>query len=161
MLRNRSRTGRIVDQQLSCTPVSREISGEDSRALEAVAEYVARGPIALERLTVDESSSEPRVILRSPKFHPRHGSDSRSFDPLEFLATLMPHIPGTHEKTFLYYGYYSNRSRGLRKQQQGAARRARRRGAPEPGPEPVGPPDPEGLRSRPARLPEVPGASCG
>jgi hypothetical protein len=102
--------------------VGREIPGDDGRALQAVTEYVAGGPIALERLTVDASRPEVRVTYRSPRFHPRHGSDSRSFDPLEFLATLMPHIPGTHEKTVIYYGHYSNRSRGLRKKDTGAAR---------------------------------------
>ena len=100
--------------------VGREIAGGDRRALDAVAEYIARGPVSIERLSVDEQGPTPRVRYRSSKVHPRHGTDFRSFDPLDFLAALIPHIPDTHEKTGLYYGWYSNRSRGKRKK-EGAA----------------------------------------
>jgi len=109
--------------------VGHEISGDDRSALEAVSEYIARGPISLERLEVDESGRRPRVIYRASKVHPRHGSDFRTFDPLEFLVALVPHIPGTHEKTVLYYGWYSNRTRGKRKRRPIAGA-----GAPAPPP---------------------------
>jgi hypothetical protein len=114
--------------------VGREIDGSDRRALEAVAEYIARGPVSLERLEVDETGPRPRVTYRSSKIHPRHGSDFRSFDPLEFLAALVPHIPGTHEKTVLYYGWYSNRTRGKRKRQPIGGGGASERSAPRQEP---------------------------
>jgi hypothetical protein len=38
------------------------------------------------------------------------------FDPLDFLAEVSAHIPNAHEKTTLFYGWYSNRTRGYRKQ---------------------------------------------
>jgi hypothetical protein len=38
------------------------------------------------------------------------------FDPLDFLAEVSAHIPDPHEKTTLFYGWYSNRTRGYRKQ---------------------------------------------
>ena len=50
---------------------------------------------------------------------------SRVFDPLDFLAEVSAHIPDAHEKTTLFYGWYSNpacavhadrRTRGYRKQ---------------------------------------------
>ena len=37
------------------------------------------------------------------------------FDPLDFLAEVSAHIPDAHEKTTLFYGWYSNRTRGYRK----------------------------------------------
>lgn len=46
----------------------------------------------------------------------------------------MPHIPGTHEKTVLYYGWYSNRTRGKRKRQPIAAGGAPARPVPPPEP---------------------------
>jgi hypothetical protein len=95
--------------------VGRPIAPDDRRALVALTEYLVRGPIALGKLTVAETESGPRVTLRSSRYHVRHRSDRRDFEPLDFLATLFDHIPGTHEKTVIYYGYYSNRSRGLRK----------------------------------------------
>ena len=34
---------------------------------------------------------------------------------LDWLALLVTHIPARYEQTVRYYGYYSNKSRGLRK----------------------------------------------
>jgi len=36
------------------------------------------------------------------------------FDPLEFLAEVAQHIPNPGEHLIRYYGFYSNKSRGLR-----------------------------------------------
>ena len=36
------------------------------------------------------------------------------FDPLDFLAEVTQHIPNTGEHTIRYYGWYSNKSRGMR-----------------------------------------------
>ena len=52
------------------------------------------------------------------------------FDPLDFLAEVSAHIPDPHEKTALFYGWYSNRTRGYRKQ-HGLLAKAE---APDPGP---------------------------
>jgi hypothetical protein len=49
--------------------------------------------------------------------HPRHRANFRTFDPPAFLAELCAHIPDPHEKTAIYYGWYSNRTRGFRKAQ--------------------------------------------
>ena len=37
------------------------------------------------------------------------------FNALDWLAQLVTHIPGRYEQTVRYYGFYSNKSRGLRK----------------------------------------------
>jgi hypothetical protein len=36
------------------------------------------------------------------------------FDPLDFLAEVTQHIPNKGEHQIRYYGWYSNRNRGLR-----------------------------------------------
>ena len=36
------------------------------------------------------------------------------FDPLDFLAEVTQHIPNKGEHTVRYYGFYSNKSRGMR-----------------------------------------------
>jgi hypothetical protein len=87
--------------------------GADRRALEAVGEYLVRGPISLERLSLSDDGN--RVVLDGGKVHPRHGGSIRIWDPLRFLAELTAHIPGVHEKTVIYYGHYSHRVRGERK----------------------------------------------
>jgi len=37
------------------------------------------------------------------------------FNALDWLAQLVTHIPNRYEQTVRYYGFYSNKSRGLRK----------------------------------------------
>ena len=37
------------------------------------------------------------------------------FNALDWLARLVTHIPGRYEYTVRYYGYFSNKSRGMRK----------------------------------------------
>ncbi len=43
------------------------------------------------------------------------------FDPLDFLAEVTQHIPEAGEHLIRYYGFYSNKSRGLRGQGQAQA----------------------------------------
>ncbi len=47
--------------------------------------------------------------------HPRHQANFRALAPLDFLAEVSAHIPDPHEKTTIFYGWYSNRTRGFRK----------------------------------------------
>jgi hypothetical protein len=37
------------------------------------------------------------------------------FSALDWPARLVTHIPGRYEETVRYYGWYSNKSRGMRK----------------------------------------------
>jgi len=61
-------------------------------------------------------ASSAQVIYRSEAVHPRHQANFREFDPLDFLAEVSAHIPDPQEKTTVFYGWYSNRTRGYRKQ---------------------------------------------
>jgi len=74
---------------------------------------MVRPPITPERM-LGEGGNE-RIIYRSDAVHPRHQANFRVFDPLEFLAEVSTHIPDAHAKTTLFYGWYSNRTRGYRK----------------------------------------------
>jgi hypothetical protein len=60
-------------------------------------------------------ADQDRIIYRADAVHPRHQANFRVFDPLDFLAEVSAHIPDAHEKTTLFYGWYSNRTRGYRK----------------------------------------------
>src|SRR5262245_17859667 len=70
-----------------------------------------------------EAASED--LLAGPK------SNFQVFDPMDFLAEVTQHIPDAGEHLIRYYGFYSNKSRGLRGQAQvqpeGATVRSRRR----------------------------------
>jgi hypothetical protein len=93
--------------------VSREIPA-DAKTPATVARYMTRPPITPERMLGEPSRAQ--VIYRSDIVHPRHQANFRVFDPLDFLAEVSAQIPDPHEKTTLFYGWYSNRTRGYRKQ---------------------------------------------
>ena len=48
-------------------------------------------------------------------YAPKDGNRSKTFDALDWLARLVTHIPNEGEQMIRYYGYYSNKSRELRK----------------------------------------------
>ncbi len=48
-------------------------------------------------------------------YESKDGKTQRTFDALDRLALLTTHIPNKSEQMVRYYGYYSNKSRGLRK----------------------------------------------
>ena len=92
--------------------VSREIPA-DHGTPEIVARYMTRAPIVPDRILGDGATQ--KVIYRSNVIHPRHQANFRAWDPLDFLAEVSVHIPDAHEKTTIFYGWYSNRTRGFRK----------------------------------------------
>ena len=48
-------------------------------------------------------------------YQSKDGRTSKTFGALDWLAQLTTHIPGKNEQMVRYYGYYSNKSRGLRR----------------------------------------------
>ena len=86
--------------------------------LETLPAYMVRAPIVAGRISEEEDGS---VIYKASRIHPRHGGDSRRFDPLDFIAQIVLHIPDVHEKTVIYYGWYSNRIRARRKRDSALA----------------------------------------
>ncbi len=58
----------------------------------------------------DTLDGQAKVIYRS-----KDGRRSKIFEALDWLAQLVTHIPNKGEQTVRYYGYYSNKSRGMRK----------------------------------------------
>ncbi len=48
-------------------------------------------------------------------YESKDGKTSKTFDALDWLAQLVTHIPHKGEQMVRYYGFYSNKSRGLRK----------------------------------------------
>ncbi len=73
---------------------------------------MAPPPITPERILGE--ASKTRIIYRSDGVHPRRQANFRVFDALDFLAEVSAHIPDAHEKTTLFYGWYSNRRLGHR-----------------------------------------------
>ena len=97
------------------------VEPEDGPAVERLARYIMRPPISLERM---HWSGGDEVLYR-----PKGGHDGRArqpddpaetFDPAEFLARVIMHIPEPRRHLVRYYGAYSNVSRGKRRRQDEA-----------------------------------------
>jgi len=80
---------------------------EDSESEHFVARYIERGPVSLEKLSIEDD-----IITYTTKDGTAH-----EFDALEFLAQLSCHVPRPYESLTRYYGYYSCRARGKRNRQ--------------------------------------------
>ena len=62
-------------------------------------------------IAADQSAdSVAKVIYQS-----KDGTSTKTFEALDWLAQLVTHIPSKGEQMIRYYGFYSNKSRGLRK----------------------------------------------
>ncbi len=75
---------------------------------------IIRASFSQERMTYiagDESADGVAKVIYDSK----DGKTSKAFDALDWLAQLVTHIPNKGEQMIRYYGYYSNKSRGLRK----------------------------------------------
>ncbi len=62
-------------------------------------------------IAADDSADGVAKILYKSK----DGKATKTFNALDWLAQLTTHIPNRGEQMVRYYGFYSNKSRGLRK----------------------------------------------
>jgi hypothetical protein len=77
--------------------------------MENLARYIIRASFSQERMQY--LPEPPKVVYRA-----KDGSEEKVFDALEWLAAMCSHIPDRGEQMVRYYGYYSNVSRGKRKE---------------------------------------------
>jgi hypothetical protein len=82
---------------------------------DTILKYLVRAPIAIERTSI---TPQGQVMYRADRIHPRHRSNFRVFDPRDFIAQLVLHIPAPRQRLTTYYGWYSNRSRGARNKKE-------------------------------------------
>ena len=86
----------------------------DEDALENLAHYIIRAAFSQERMTyIAEHESSDGIAKVT--YQSKDGKTSKTFDGLDWLAQLTTHIPDKNEQMVRYYGYYSNKSRGMRK----------------------------------------------
>ena len=122
----------------------------DRAGIERLVRYITRCPFSLSRMI--KLTAEGMVVYKAEKKQclpfPEAGSDSlkagakrnyQILNPLDFLAEFTQHIPQPGAHQIRYYGWYSNRSRGLR----GEAEEASSGGATDQ----VQPPDEEAEKS--------------
>jgi hypothetical protein len=90
------------------------IMPDDETGLEKLAKYIIRACFSQERMVyipVEKSTDGVAKVIYTSK----NGGSRKTFDALDWLAQLVMHIPDRYEQTVRYYGFYSNKLRGLRK----------------------------------------------
>ncbi len=86
----------------------------NEQGLENLARYIIRASFSQERVTyiaADQSADGMAKVI----YQSKDGTSTKTFDALDWLAQLVTHIPSKGEQMIRYYGFYSNKSRGLRK----------------------------------------------
>lgn len=103
------------DARLAALGVSgarRRVPAEDRAFATRLARYCARHPVALGRLAYRADTGT--VTYQSDKASgPAAGAET--MEALEFLARVVSHIPNKGQVLQRYYGWYANRTRGIRR----------------------------------------------
>jgi len=87
---------------------------DDKAGLGNLARYIIRACFSQERMIyipAEESTDGLAKVIYTSKDR----KSRKVFNALDWLAQLVTHIPDRYEQTVRYYGFYSNKSRGLRK----------------------------------------------
>jgi hypothetical protein len=108
------------------------IQAGDKAGMQRLVEYVARCPFSLARMV--SLTKDGNILYRAAHPNclpfPLSGDVSlmagipRNFevyDPLDFLAEVTQHIPNKGEHQIRYYGWYSNKKRGMREDKKSVA----------------------------------------
>jgi ribosomal protein S27E len=90
------------------------IRPDDEEGLEHLAHYVIRAPISQERMIYIAASETPGGIAKVI-YTGKNSRVREQFTALDWLARLVTHIPNKGEQLIRYYGFYSNKVRGVRK----------------------------------------------
>jgi hypothetical protein len=90
------------------------ITPSDKPGLGNLARYIIRACFSQERMVYvpveDSEDGIAKVVCTS-----KDRKSRKVFTALDWLASLTTHFPGRYEQTVRYYGWYSNKSRGMRK----------------------------------------------
>ena len=112
------------------------LDAEDLAGRERLAHYMLRCPFSLERLIRVTGQgtviylAEKKACRRFPRpasgdlfggVSPGVARNFQVFDPLDFIAEITQHIPDPRTHLVRYFGFYSNKSRGMRAKADGDA----------------------------------------
>jgi hypothetical protein len=87
----------------------------DGRDFEALVRYMMRSPVSLSRLRFSPGAREV-VYVRKGGHDAAEPGEGERIDAEEFIARVLVQIPDPRRHVVRYYGAYSNRARGQRRQ---------------------------------------------
>ncbi|MGB0333962.1 MAG: IS91 family transposase [Opitutales bacterium] len=89
------------------------VGADDGQALERLAQYFLRAPVSLQEMSWNAQTKT--VLYRSSRnWHTKRNFEI--FSGPDFVAALYEHTPPKGFQTLRYYGIYSNKLRGMRKE---------------------------------------------
>ena len=97
------------------------IKPEDEKGIENLSQYIIRNTFS--NSTIKYVERTETVLYSSKMSHGKNKKNFQVFDPLEFIAAIIEHIPEKSFQLIRYYGFYLNRMRGDQKKQGLAAQR--------------------------------------
>ncbi len=127
-MRTWKHTGFSIDQSVY-------LPAGDQAGIERLVQYITRCPFSLSRLVkvTDTGQVVYKAEKQSCRAFPDHNGDGivsgakRNFQvlpPLDFIAEFTQHIPPKGSHLIRYYGFYSNKARGMRKKAEVAQQAA-------------------------------------
>jgi len=88
------------------------IAADDSDGRQQIARYMIRAPFSL---NTTEYKAEQGVIVYRSKLHATLKRNFQILSGAKWLEMPLQHVPDRDEHLVRYYGWYSNRGRGMRK----------------------------------------------
>ena len=80
-----------------------------SRTREALSQYIARAPVSLRKLLVEDHAA---TVLYHTAYNPYFHSNLKLFRATDFIAEILQHLPDPRLRLIRRYGLYSSCSRG-------------------------------------------------
>jgi Zn finger protein HypA/HybF involved in hydrogenase expression len=90
------------------------IEPDDKTGLGNLARYIIRACFSQERMVYIPAKKSDDGVAKII-YTSKDRKTKKKFNALDWLARLVTHIPSRYEHTVRYYGFFSNKSRGMRK----------------------------------------------
>ena len=88
------------------------IEKDDEKGRESIAQYIMRNAFSIDKIRYNEKNGS--IIYHSKMKKGKNKKNFEIYTPEEFIAAITQHIPERSFHMVRYYGYYSNKLRGLR-----------------------------------------------
>jgi hypothetical protein len=85
---------------------------EHKADLEDLAQYILRNPFSVEKMTLESPGD---IVIYRSRLNAKINRNFEMFTPTDFLAAITQHIPDKGVQMVRYYGWYSNKMRGVRR----------------------------------------------
>lgn len=92
-----------------------KVKAKDIEGRQQLARYMVRAPFSLEKT---EYKADSGMVVYRSKMHQSLKRNYQIIPGVQWLALLLQHVPDKGEHLVRYYGWYSNRRRGMRRQQE-------------------------------------------